>query len=223
MRELNVGDVIQVPVSHTDRMRNFVIDRITPTQYVCGSKRFRKRDLGVVGAKFPQETRGYLPEVPEVPEVLEVLEVLEVNAKCTIDINSARMARVVEVGGCETPYVVVNMDSKEVVYAANYDGVSGYIAGAQGAWGITAKLAIYSYESLRSNFVVAGSDYIDPDTYMALWLLGNPSITDDGEHYAATAVDINGDTYRIEWVRIDPHCEDEGNACDWDDYIVIAS
>lgn len=135
-------------------------------------------------------------------------------------INDARMARVVEVSGCETPYVVVNMDSREVVYVASHDGVRGYIAGAQGTGVVTAKLAIHEYESLCSNFTVAGYNYTDPATKRGLWLLGNPSITDDGKYYAVTAVDASCNTYRIEWVCIDPLCEDESNACDWDNYTV---
>ena len=82
MYELNIGDVILTNVPHTSRVRKNVIERITATQYVCGGTRFRKRDLGIVGANMWGPGYGFLPEPAEPavkaePVTVEVVAVAE--------------------------------------------------------------------------------------------------------------------------------------------------
>ena len=39
-----------------------------------------------------------------------------------------------------------------------------------------------------------------------------------GDHYKSMAEDEEGNEYIVRWDIINPDCEDESDACDWQDY-----
>lgn len=121
--ELNVGDVILTRVPHTTRVRKNVIERITVTQYVCGGTRFRKKDLGIVGANMWGPGYGFLPEPVEPVKTAEPVKVEPVVTAVTVD-------TVVETGAVAHPtpeltaadHVVVfetESQTRQVLEAAN--------------------------------------------------------------------------------------------------------
>lgn len=41
------------------------------------------------------------------------------------------------------------------------------------------------------------------------------------DHYKASAIDAEGETYTVWWAIINFECEDESESCDWDEHEVI--
>lgn len=49
----------------------------------------------------------------------------------------------------------------------------------------------------------------------------DPYVSDNGSHYIAKALDVEGNTYIINWAVIDPDTTDESSACDWDNPVGV--
>ena len=249
--ELVIGDKIEVPVSHTDRRDVYVIDRMTATQYVSGSRRFRKTDLRIIGAKYPSEMYGYQPKGKN--EMICVETKMTENGKVvagngadeymfaafeapaeqpqnlSLIITDEQMRKI---SNLPDAYMVVNVDrvaGSSVVLVASEERCYGHVGGALLFGGGDTWTCVDPCK-VTKNFTVTGFGYTDPVTGNGLWLTCDPSITDDGEHFAARAVDIDLNNYMITWDmrphaiaaargEEDAYCND-GDECDWDKYTV---
>jgi hypothetical protein len=111
--ELEVGDIIEVPVPHTAHVTKHVITRVTATQYITSTRKFNKQ-LKVLG------TNGKYPVYGQQPKAIEPIAEPIVAAVTVVATAETVVHTVSKIETTESQPVIQEIpESKEVVEIAD--------------------------------------------------------------------------------------------------------
>jgi len=132
--ELEVGDIIEVPVPHTVHVTKHVITRVTATQYITSTRKFNKQ-LKVLGTNGKYPVYGQQPKAIE--PVAEPVKAEPVGAVVTVDVTAETETTAPAAPKLtDADYVVVFKNpeqANEVAYvAANYNRAAILVRNLEG-------------------------------------------------------------------------------------------